>query len=216
MKHKTLRYILLLGAILIMATGCKKVLEEQPRTFFAPTFFSTPDGVQGGIAGIYSSFRGQWATQIWTQLFNSGTDESLMGAAADVQHWFTYNNPVIKSNTSNYEGFWNTLFIDINTANGVLEYGAAANLPAGDQNSAIRSGQVPAWVLLLLSCYHIWTSTAAYHFQYFCFSRRRTLRHWQTCMHRSLKTLQRQLPIYLIHRLQLLESQLPNRPRCSF
>lgn len=130
MKHKTLRYILLLGAILIMATGCKKVLEEQPRTFFAPTFFSTPDGVQGGIAGIYSSFRGQWATQIWTQLFNSGTDESLMGAAADVQHWFTYNNPVIKSNTSNYEGFWNTLFIDINTANGVLEYGAAANLPA--------------------------------------------------------------------------------------
>ena len=53
-----------------------------------------------------------------------------MGAAADVQHWFTYNNPVIKSNTSNYDGFWNTLFIDINTANGVLEYGAAANLPA--------------------------------------------------------------------------------------
>ena len=130
MKHTTLRYILLFGAILIIATSCKKVLEEQPRTFFAPTFFSTADGVQGGIAGIYSSFRGQWATQIWTQLFNAGTDESLMGAAADVQHWFTYNNPVIKSNTSNYDGFWNTLFIDINTANGVLEYGAAANLPA--------------------------------------------------------------------------------------
>jgi hypothetical protein len=123
MKHKTLRYILLFGAILIIATGCKKVLEEQPRTFFAPTFFSTADGVQGGIAGIYSSFRGQWATQIWTQLFNSGTDESLMGAAADVQHWFTYNNPVIKSNTNNYEGFWNTMFIDINTANGVLNRG---------------------------------------------------------------------------------------------
>jgi len=130
MKHTTLRYILLFGAILIIATSCKKVLEEQPRTFFAPTFFSTADGVQGGIAGIYASFRGQWATQIWTQLFNAGTDESLMGAAADVQHWFTYNNPVIKSNTSNYDGFWNTLFIDINTANGVLEYGAAANLPA--------------------------------------------------------------------------------------
>jgi hypothetical protein len=129
MKYKAFKCWFIFGILVFATTGCKKLLEEQPRIGFAPTFFSTADGIQGGIAGIYSSFRGQWGTQIWTQLFNSGTDESLRGAAADKTWWFTYNNPLIKSNTGDYEGFWNTLFIDINTANGVLQYGSAANIP---------------------------------------------------------------------------------------
>ncbi|MGZ3950564.1 MAG: RagB/SusD family nutrient uptake outer membrane protein [Flavisolibacter sp.] len=141
MKLKIFRYSLVFGIILFTATGCKKLLEEQPRTFFAPTFFTTNDGLQGGIAGIYSSFRGQWATQVWTQLFNAGTDESLKGAAADVQHWFTYNNPVIKSNTNDYSGFWNTLFIDINTANGILQYGADANIPTATKTQLLAQAK---------------------------------------------------------------------------
>ena len=128
MKRQIFVYSLFFAAL--FTTGCKKILEEQPRTFFAPSFFSTADGVQGGIAGIYSSFRGHWGTQIWLQQYNSGTDETLRGGAAHKQHWFTYNNATIKSTTADYQGFWNTLFIDINTANGVLQYGADANLPA--------------------------------------------------------------------------------------
>ena len=76
MKAKIIIYSMFAGALLFAGSGCKKLLQEQPRTFFAPTYFTTADGLQGGIAGIYSSFRGQWATQIWTQLFNGGTDES--------------------------------------------------------------------------------------------------------------------------------------------
>ena len=138
MKNKTFLYSLLFGAMIFATGSCKKLLEEQPRTFFAPSFFTTVDGLQGGVAGIYSSFRGQWATQVWTQLFNAGTDESMRGAAADVQHWFTYNNAVIKSNTNDYQGFWNTLFIDINTANGVLEFGASADIPAATKTQFLR------------------------------------------------------------------------------
>lgn len=141
MKAKKIIYSLLFGALLFANNGCKKILTEQPRTFFAPDFFTTTDGLQGGIAGIYSSFRGQWATQVWTQLFNSGTDESLKGGAADVQHWFTYNNPVIKSNTNDYSGFWNTLFIDINTANGVLQYGASANIAAATKTQLLAQAK---------------------------------------------------------------------------
>lgn len=140
-RNRIIIYSFFIGAILFTATGCKKLLEEQPRTFFAPTFFTTADGLQGGVAGIYSSFRGQWATQIFTQLYNSGTDESLRGAAADVQHWFTYNNPVIKSNTNDYAGFWNTLFIDINTANGVLQYGVDANIPAATKTQLLAQAK---------------------------------------------------------------------------
>jgi starch-binding outer membrane protein, SusD/RagB family len=141
MKHKIFKYCLLLSTILFTTSGCKKLLEEQPRTNFAPSFFTTADGIQGGIAGIYSSFRGHWGTQIFTQLFSSGTDESLKGAAADVQHWFTYNNAVIKSSTNDYTGFWNGMFIDINTANGVLQYGGDANIPAATKTQLLAQAK---------------------------------------------------------------------------
>lgn len=141
MKQQNKFILLLCSAFLLAATGCNKILDEQPRASIDPSYFKTAEGVQGGIAGIYSSFRGHWGTQIFTQLFSSGTDESLKGAAADVQHWFTYNNPLIKSNTNDYAGFWNGLFIDINTANGVLEYGANANMPAATKTQVLAQAK---------------------------------------------------------------------------
>lgn len=141
MKQKNILFLTFCIAALMAATGCKKILEEQPRSSIDPSYFKTPEGIQGGIAGIYSSFRGHWGTQIFTQLFSSGTDESLKGAAADVQHWFTYNNPLIKSNTNDYAGFWNGLFININTANGVLEYGASANMPAATKTQVLAQAK---------------------------------------------------------------------------
>ncbi|MCP9753495.1 RagB/SusD family nutrient uptake outer membrane protein [Ferruginibacter sp. HRS2-29] len=140
MKHKYFSYSLIL-VLLLATSGCKKILEEQPRTSFTPSFFTTTDGLQGGIAGIYSSFRGFWGTQIFTQLFNTGTDESKRGSAADVTHWFTYNNPSIKSNTDDYLGFWNTMYIDINTANGILQYGADADIPAATKTQLLAQAK---------------------------------------------------------------------------
>ncbi len=141
MNIKFLRNGLILLSIMAVTGGCKKLLEEQPRTFFAPSFFSTPDGVQGGISGIYSSLRGHWATQIFTQLFNSGTDESLRGAAADVQHWFTYNQAQIRTASNDYAGFWNSMFININTANGVLQYGTEVDLPAATRTQLLAQAK---------------------------------------------------------------------------
>jgi hypothetical protein len=143
MKHINLKYSLILGTMLFAAFGCKKLLDEQPRTNFAPSFFSTSDGIQGGIAGIYTSFRSQWATQQFTQLFNGGTDESLRGGSVDGYgaNWMNYNNPLIKSSTNNYEPFWNTLFIDINTANGVLQYGAGADIPAATKTQLLAQAK---------------------------------------------------------------------------
>lgn len=141
MKHNNKIFLICCTALLFAVSGCKKILNEQPRNSIDPSYFKTPEGIQGGIAGIYSSFRGHWGTQIFTQLFSAGTDESLKGAAADVQHWFTYNNPAIKSNTNDYLGFWNGLFIDINTANGVLEYGANANMPAATKTQVLAQAK---------------------------------------------------------------------------
>jgi len=128
MKYKIFISSLLLAVLVFTGTGCKKLLEETPRTGFTPVFFNTPDGLQGGVNGVYANLRTHWGTQIFIQLFNSGTDETLRGSAADVQHWFTYNNPVIKSNTNDYSGFWSAMFSNINTLNGVLEYAETSSI----------------------------------------------------------------------------------------
>ncbi|GAB2808068.1 RagB/SusD family nutrient uptake outer membrane protein [Ferruginibacter profundus] len=141
MKKINIKFLILCTAVLFAASGCKKILTEQPRATIDPSYFKTPEGIQGGVAGIYSSFRGHWGTQIFTQLFNAGTDEFQKGGAADVQHWFTFNNALIKTNTNDYAGFWNGMFIDINTANGVLEYGAAANLPAATKTQVLAQAK---------------------------------------------------------------------------
>jgi hypothetical protein len=127
LNHKVSCTIVL--AILLSVSGCNKILDEQPRATIDPAFFRTPEGVEGGIAGVYSSFRGLWGTQIFTQLFNGGTDEMIRGGAADVQHYFTYS-ALMSSNTNDYAGLWNNMFIDINTLNGVLQFGADAPIEA--------------------------------------------------------------------------------------
>jgi starch-binding outer membrane protein, SusD/RagB family len=141
MKHKIFIPSLLFAIILFTGTGCKKLLEETPRTGFTPSFFNTPDGLQGGVNGVYSNLRTHWGTQIFIQLFNGGTDETLRGAAADVQHWFTYNNPVIKSNTNDYQGFFAAMFSNINTLNGVLEFVGASNIPAATKTQLVAQSK---------------------------------------------------------------------------
>ncbi|HET6768361.1 MAG TPA: hypothetical protein VFH08_13215, partial [Chitinophagaceae bacterium] len=129
MKLKNILSGMLAVLLLLMTSGCTKILEEQPRATIDPSYFKTAEGVEGGIAGIYSSFRGLWGTQIFTQLFNGGTDEMIRGGAADVQHYFTYS-ALMSSNTNDYAALWNNMFVDINTANGVLLFGADAPIEA--------------------------------------------------------------------------------------
>jgi len=141
MKYRVFKYSLLLGIIISIGTGCKKLLEETPRTSFTPEFFKTSDGLKGGVNSIYANLRTHWGTQVFIQLFSGGTDEAVKGAAADVQHWFTYNNPVIKSNTNDYQGFFGAMFTNINTANGVLQYGADADIPAATKTQLFATAK---------------------------------------------------------------------------
>jgi hypothetical protein len=157
MKHKIFIYSLFFGLMLFTATSCKKLLEEEPRTSFIPDFFTTPDGLQGGVTGVYTNLRRHWGTQIFQQLMSAGTDETLRGAAADVQHWFTYNNATIKSSTGDFEGFWNAMFININTLNGVLQYIDDANVPAATKTQLIAQSKF----LRAFCYYHLVTTFGA-------------------------------------------------------
>src|SRR5438270_647979 len=111
---------ILLGVILV-CNSCKKVLEEHPESSILPAFLATPAGVLGGIAGVYNDIRSQWGTEGFSAEMVAGTDEHLAGASASGIQLYTYNG----LNSSNFGSAWGTAFQDINTINGVLEYGQA-------------------------------------------------------------------------------------------
>jgi hypothetical protein len=112
---------LLLTAIVLVGNSCKKVLEEHPQASILPSFLATPAGVLGGIAGVYNDIRSQWGTEGFSAEMVAGTDEHLAGASASGIQLYTYNG----LNPSNFGSAWGIAFQDINTLNGVLEYGQA-------------------------------------------------------------------------------------------
>lgn len=121
--------IFCVAALIVLATainGCKKVLEEHPRAGIVPSFFNTPAGVLGGISGVYDDIRNFWGTEGFSLQAVAGTDEHLIGGGNAQRPFFFYEN---LNSTSMNNGWWNTAYQDINTLNGVLEFGQTVDLP---------------------------------------------------------------------------------------
>ncbi len=127
MKLKRTSYIMLMVGALVFSS-CNDLLEEQPRTQIVPSFFSTPGGLLGGIAGVYNSIRGSYGTEGFTLQQMAGTDEHLRGGGAGPD-FFTYNG--IDGNDFN-GGFG--VYTSINTLNGILEIGPTADLTEETKN----------------------------------------------------------------------------------
>ena len=116
-KNYKLSYAALLGATLLMGS-CEKVLEEHPKSNVTPAAFATPQGLLGGIAGVYNQLRSAWGTEGFTLQQMAGTDEHLMGGSASNPRIFTYNGLT----GSDFSGGFN-LYSSINALNGILELG---------------------------------------------------------------------------------------------
>ncbi len=120
--------ILTISLISISAVSCKKLLVENPRANITPQFFTTPGGVLGGIIGIYGDMRNLWGTEGFTNITLAGTDEYLAGGSATSSTipFFTYTNLVGNITAYNAVSIFGVAYQDINTANGVLQYGPSA------------------------------------------------------------------------------------------
>ena len=121
------RYTKLLAVIILIiaGSGCKKILEEHPESGIVPSFFNSPSGILGGISGVYNDIRSAWGTEGFTAEMVAGTDEHLAGASASGIQLYTYNGLT----SSNFGAAWNTAYTDINTLNGVLQYGQTVDIP---------------------------------------------------------------------------------------
>src|SRR2546423_13927061 len=117
------------AVVLFIAGGCKKVLEEKPRAQLTPEFFASPGGIEGGVASGYSDLRNLWGTENFTNMCDGGTDEVLMGGSNNNPYLFTYS-AVLNTSSNDFGALWNVSYEIINTENGVLKFGPAANMEA--------------------------------------------------------------------------------------
>ncbi len=118
--------ILGFGSALLMLASCNFVLEENPKTVFTPDYFTTPQGVEGGLAALYSHLRDQYGDPYTWADVTSGTDEATYSADGFKTGDMSGGSYITADNAPR-RGWWN--FTYVNTANGIIENATAAGMP---------------------------------------------------------------------------------------
>lgn len=116
---------LLFASLLAVAGGCKKKLEENPKTVFTTAYYKTPAGLQAAVVAIYSGMRFNYGPNGALAITNVGTDEFTYGDQPrtgqdnDVLRLGTYN---LATTDGSILTPWNRSYSNINLANMVVEY----------------------------------------------------------------------------------------------
>src|SRR3954471_23633535 len=83
MKLAYIKSFLAVALLLGAGSGCKKILEEEPRSIYTPDFFKTEKGVLGGITSQYAHLRFIYGQPYYYNTLETGTDEYTWGQSAD-------------------------------------------------------------------------------------------------------------------------------------
>jgi len=136
MKTKSIKYILAAGllscGLSTTMTSCSDVLEEQPRTKLVPAYFNTDQGMEGGLNSLYAHLRYIYGNGYYLNSLETGTDEYTYAQSADGNFKDADLSGVgnMTSTNSIAGGCWDAAFKNINTCNGLIENGTAANVSA--------------------------------------------------------------------------------------
>ena len=134
MKTKNIKYFLAAGLLCCglstTFTSCSDILDEQPRSQFDPTFFTTKTGIEGGLTSLYAHLRYFYGNGYWLNICETGTDEYTYAQSADGNFKDADLSGVgnLTSTSSRSDLLWGTAFANINTANGIIENGAEAGI----------------------------------------------------------------------------------------
>lgn len=123
MKQLTIKSFIVTASLVMLFSGCKKILEEQPRSIFTPDFFKTEKGVLGGITSMYAHLRDIYGQPYYYNTLETGTDEYTYAQSADQNFKDMDMSGVgqINGSTSRSDAIWQPCFSNINTASGVIE-----------------------------------------------------------------------------------------------
>lgn len=127
MKHIQIKSVFVIALLMLVATGCNKILDEQPRSTYTPEFFKTEKGVLGGITSQYAHLRFIYGQPYYYNTLETGTDEYTYAQSAD-QNFKDMDMTGVGSITpasSRSDALWGTAFSNINTASGIIENAGA-------------------------------------------------------------------------------------------
>src|SRR5262245_625603 len=127
MKHIQIKFVLLTAMFMVLFSGCKKILEEKPRSIYTPEFFKTEKGVLGGITSQYAHLRFIYGQPYYYNSLETGTDEYTYAQSADANFKDMDLSGVgsITPASSRSDVLWGVAFSNINTASGIIENAAA-------------------------------------------------------------------------------------------
>ena len=143
MKFVSTIIIVVCAAIVLVAPGCTKRLEEQPYTVFSVDYFKTPSGFQNGINSLYSGLRFLFGPEGAVAMGVAGTDEWAMGdqaragAAGDLTSFCNYT---LDNTGGSILTPWNRSFNNINLANALVEF--APGISIGDDARNVALGEI--------------------------------------------------------------------------
>ena len=143
MKFVSTIIIVVCAAIVLVAPGCTKRLEEQPYTVFSVDYFKTPSGFQNGINSLYSGLRFLFGPEGAVAMGVAGTDEWAMGdqaragAAGDLTSFCNYT---LDNTGGSILTPWNRSFNNINLANALVEF--APDISISDDARNVALGEI--------------------------------------------------------------------------
>ncbi|MGI6074626.1 MAG: RagB/SusD family nutrient uptake outer membrane protein [Fermentimonas sp.] len=118
---------MIFALIVISVTGCdeNKILEEKPLDFLTPTnAYTTPDGIEQGIVGLYTGIRDKWTYQLISEqpyaLYGLGTDVGYDGETPGGQRFLTNYKTSVTPEYNIINTWWRTLYNQIQRANMIL------------------------------------------------------------------------------------------------
>ncbi|MDE3252933.1 MAG: RagB/SusD family nutrient uptake outer membrane protein, partial [Bacteroidota bacterium] len=130
MKNRQVKYFIGSALLVLFLSGCKKVLEEQPRSIYTPGFFKTEAGINGGLTSLYANLRYIYGNAYYYNTGETGTDEVTYAQSAD-QNFKVMDisgNGDITSTSSRTDVLWTQAFPNINTASGIIENASAVGI----------------------------------------------------------------------------------------
>lgn len=118
------------ASLALVLLGCGSVLDEQPRSIYDPSFFTTETGIKGGLTALYAHLRDTYGQGYYYNNCETGTDEYTYGQQADGNFKDADFSGVgtLTSSSSRADVLWGSAFTYINTASGVIENAITAGL----------------------------------------------------------------------------------------
>ena len=133
MKHLKIKaFIGSVSLLVVLISGCSKILDEQPRSSFTPEYFKTENGVLGGITSLYAHLRNIYGQAYYYNACLTGTDEATYAQSADGNFKDMDMSDAGKVTSTSFPTSipWGESFSDINTASGILENGTEVGIAA--------------------------------------------------------------------------------------